>query len=729
MEQLSISLKNCYGIKSFDHIFDFSFVHKDKTRERAYAIYAPNGSMKTSFSKTFIDLSNGNKPREERYGHLSDWSVKADGVILPNETIYVLKAGSEFQSDSTAVTNVLINPEDKAKYDALVVDLEKQKISLTNALQKKSLVKKSNIEKTLLNDMNLKSLPNCIQQLLSREITDDLGIYQYDTIFDSKVLAVLESKEFIGKASEFNDRYQELFSKTGSIYKKGVFNPAKAEASFTTLTKQGFFETGHRVHFNGEDASVNKEELDKKLEEINRSIDSDDTLKKLRIDLAKNAQTQAFNKLIEDLSPSDVELFLDRIKPDNLAEFRKDLWATYVQNSIEANIYLETYSKNKEDISKIEEKAATEVPRWTKAIDLFNDRFLDMPFSLSVKNLVDTRLGKEKAELEFTFRDGKDIHVCPQSEVTTKMALSQGENRALYLLYFIFEVEARILNNQETLFIIDDVADSFDYKNKVAIVQYLKDLSETNYFYQIILTHNFDFFRSLSNSYVHYERCLMTNKSDTFIRLERVDGIKNYFIGVVKPNMMKSKAILCASVPFTRNLIEYTKGQKDPDYLTLTNLLHWKENTAKTTVGEYLTIYNSFFNTTHNTSCSGSFIDYLFIESSTICKSTTFDGLNLENKILLSMAIRMQSEIFITSKIRIIKGEKDFWCSENNQFAKLIGELHSLDPELQEMKILNRVSVTVSSNIHLNSFMYEPILDLTLDHLIKLYQDVESLGK
>ena len=99
-----------------------------------------------------------------------------------------------------------------------------------------------------------------------------------------------------------------------------------------------------------------------------------------------------------------------------------------------------------------------------------------MPFSLSINNLTETSLGRGQAELIFTFDDGGGPKSCPQEDVATKMALSQGEKRALYLLYFIFDVEEKKLNNQETLFIIDDIADSFDYKNKVAIVQYLQDL-------------------------------------------------------------------------------------------------------------------------------------------------------------------------------------------------------------------------------------------------------------
>nr|MBF4360064.1 hypothetical protein [Vibrio anguillarum] len=48
-------------------------------------------------------------------------------------------------------------------------------------------------------------------------------------------------------------------------------------------------------------------------------------------------------------------------------------------------------------------------------------------------------------------------------------------------------------------------------------------------------------------------------------------------------------------------------------------------------------------------------------------------------------------------------------------------------PESPYLSTLKKVSVTVCSNIHLNSFMYEPILDLSLIHLVDLYNDVSSL--
>ena len=52
---------------------------------------------------------------------------------------------------------------------------------------------------------------------------------------------------------------------------------------------------------------------------------------------------------------------------------------------------------------------------------------------------------------------------------------------------------------QEILIIADDVADSFDYRNKYAIVEYLQELAESQGIYLIILTHNYDFFRCINS--------------------------------------------------------------------------------------------------------------------------------------------------------------------------------------------------------------------------------------
>jgi len=724
MNKLQICLQNCYGIQSLDYEFDFS-KGKNSIKSKSYAIYAPNGLMKSSFAKTFEAISKGSSPKEERYNRPSRCTVKADNIDLPKEAIYVLKSEIDITTNSPAITNILVNPEHKAQYDELLVDLDKYKNKLIISLQKQSKVRKNDIEKSILNDFGITNLSDCIEHIQTLDITDNLENFEYSTIFDPKVVDVYNSPLFESNANEFNKRYQELFEKSGTIYQKGVFNPAKAETSFTTLKKQGFFEGGHKVHLKGDEQSLDKEELEQKLQKIHKSIDSDENLKQLRLNLAKNAQTQSLTELIESLTPMDIELLLEKIMSKNQSQFRKELWAYYIQNNKDATIYTELYKNSKDKLLEIEKAAAKGAPRWTKAVELFNNRFIDMPFTLVVANQVEAALGKEKAELQFIFEDGEDTVKCSRAEIKT---LSQGEKRALYLLNFIFEVEVRKLENQYTLFIIDDVADSFDYKNKHAILQYLRDLCNTENFYQIILTHNFDFFRSLTNSFVQYDRCLMANKSINSITLSKTEGIKNYFIGKWKNKVTNCDNILCATIPFTRNLIEYTKGDSDKDYLILTSLLHWKSNTDSITVGDYLDIYNRLFNTDYDNINSRLVKDLLFEKATEICQSSTIDGLNLEVKVLLSIAIRLKTEIYLTNKVRLLKKDANYWCQSKNQFGKLINQFTELDPSSPAISILEKISITVSSNIHLNSFMYEPIIDLNIEHLIDLYQEVQTLS-
>lgn len=83
--------------------------------------------------------------------------------------------------------------------------------------------------------------------------------------------------------------------------------------------------------------------------------------------------------------------------------------------------------------------------------------------------------------------------------------LSQGEKRALYILNVLFEIEAKKNAGAPVLIVIDDIADSFDYKNKYAIVEYLRDIAQVSHFYLFILTHNFDFHRIVGGRIIGLE--------------------------------------------------------------------------------------------------------------------------------------------------------------------------------------------------------------------------------
>jgi hypothetical protein len=101
------------------------------------------------------------------------------------------------------------------------------------------------------------------------------------------------------------------------------------------------------------------------------------------------------------------------------------------------------------------------------------------------------------------------------------------------------------------------------------------------------------------------------------------------------------------------------------------------------------------------------------------------DGINFENKIVLSIAIRLQAEQFMTGKL----ADPAFVAAiQANQTQKLMAEyVGKFAGDRAAIKTIQRVVLMTPENIHLNSFMYEPILDMSDEHLRKLYTEVLAL--
>ncbi|WP_375305676.1 hypothetical protein WI560_27225 [Bradyrhizobium sp. A11] len=63
-----------------------------------------------------------------------------------------------------------------------------------------------------------------------------------------------------------------------------------------------------------------------------------------------------------------------------------------------------------------------------------------------------------------------------------------------------------------------------------------------------------------------------------------------------------------------------------------------------------------------------------------------------------------------------------------NQTQALIGKFkESFPKETAQINCLDRVALMTPENIHVNSFMYEPIVDMSDEHLKRLYEDVKKL--
>ena len=96
----------------------------------------------------------------------------------------------------------------------------------------------------------------------------------------------------------------------------------------------------------------------------------------------------------------------------------------------------------------------------------------------------------------------------------------------------------------------------------------------------------------------------------------------------------------------------------------------------------------------------------------------------LENKIVLSIAIRLEAEKFLKSIL--IANNVDLTTS-NNQTRDWSNKAKNYLNDEQH-RIINEVNLMTPESIHLNSFMYEPIIDMSNWTLKQLYKKVLYLN-
>ena len=95
----------------------------------------------------------------------------------------------------------------------------------------------------------------------------------------------------------------------------------------------------------------------------------------------------------------------------------------------------------------------------------------------------------------------------------------------------------------------------------------------------------------------------------------------------------------------------------------------------------------------------------------------------VEPKIILSIASRIKAEEYIWSQI------DDKSEISKYQTGKLLQRFKNqyTDTLPEKTSVLEEVNLVTPENIHLNSFMFEPIIDLSLTHLKKIYNNVKNL--
>ena len=750
---LRIDLEGCYGIKSFRAELEFS------GERRHAAIYAPNGTMKTSLARTFEDLGPRDDPdkKESRdrlspsapYRRLIEYECGPDGPAgggstrrLHSGDVLVLRPRELDADMAEASSKILVSQELRKERSAVYGGLIAKKDALLKWLAGKSGLDERGVKETIIRDFGGDATK--VEQFLeiidenSGLDPDDFAHFdgvKYGDVFSEKALAVITTDKFRRLANEYVAKYRQLIK--GSLYFTDDFDHDQATTAKKRLTSTNFFKAGHRVtlvpgkaapgkaapgkaapkEIDGEDSF--QDAINSEIERIRKGAGLEwDQIDKI---LSKNAETKSLRRLLAGNAR-----LLDALKEPAAA--RQSLWRSYLSaEGSPGEDLASAYRACKDKLADIDRRAAEEGTLWDEVVAQFNKRF-DLPVDLHVANRSHALLDGEVAALEFLFDVGGQRKPVTYAELNG--ILSEGEKRALYMLYGLFKIEQRTRDGQKTLLVVDDIVDSFDYKSKHAIMQYLYEVSDREIFNFLILTHNFDFFRNVNHRIVDYNRCYYATKSDDGIRLTEAHWVRGP-LGYMLNNLSRPENLV-AAVAFARNMREHSHGTGDGWYCMLSSVLHYRADTDSIVVGKVIEALEEIFPKNQ----AG--IDKLTYDTSE--KMTRFveraaeeiagrpDSMTLAEKIVLAVYARVAAERFLASRIHEETGGPDkepSTCALVRKYREGVGS--GEDKEM--LDTLDRVCLTTSEIIHINSFMYEPILDMSGDSLARLYRDVRALAK
>ncbi|MGN8501403.1 hypothetical protein ACR9L7_01945 [Helicobacter pylori] len=722
MELKIINIENCYGIgKIQETSLDFS-------KSNSYLLYAQNGVFKTSFAKSLTDLINNEMPKDNFYPNReSEIKIEFNGKKISKENVVVFHSYDEKFSSEDSVTTFMAKSELKQRYDNILSELEKEKKTLLKSLR--DIASGFDCEeeiKTIKNEKNKNFYEILDTYLTEIENSEKHYSFEYRDIFDRSK----KVKDFVNEhrnlIEQYFNKYQELLSQS-EIFKHmdgGDFGTNHADDLKKALENNRFFKANHSLKIAGEEIT-NYQKLSDIFENEKNRIVNDEKLKESFDKIEKVINANKELKAFKDSINKDNTLLTELLDYDS---FRKKVLFSYLKQVIQnVKSLVNLYREKKPKIEEIIKQANKDQKEWESVIEIFNQRFL-VPFKVELQNQKDILLNKDTAQFRFIFSDNnQDMNV--QKEDLQKH-LSGGEKRALYILQILFEIEARKRSDEVQLLVFDDISDSFDYRNKYAIIEYFKDLQECRQFKLLVMTHNFDFYRTLASRLnIPREQIKMIRKNDAReIFFENGEYLKS----VIKciRDSEKDKDFF-ALIPFVRNLIEYTSFQADKNnnYIKLTSCLHMKKDTKDIQIQDISKIFDSVFGTGRKKKKieedkednSKLYFETIYNIAEKIYNDKNYNHIELQNKIIFSIVIRLKSEEWMLNKLN-----QEFE-STNNQTRELYD---AIKKELSddEKRIIQKVLMITPENIHINSFMFEPILDISLDHLYTYFEEVKNLN-
>ncbi len=472
MAHLYIDIHNCYGIGAMTEDIEL------KDNQPVAVIYAPNGTMKTSLTKAFDKLMSGKEPCDEIYeDRVSTGSITIDGTPVSKENTYLF--ANEDADGQKQISTFLANEALRGQYEAIFQQLDKAKKTLTRKV--KQLAQSTDCEEEILTTFRTSEGENYFDCLVLIEQQIDEGdealeySFKFNAMFDKEGRV----RDFINENRttiiQYFNKYQELLNNS-ILYSTGPesFGTGQANALLKSVVDNRFFRASHKFELSNGTVINSKSDMEQLMNHELEAILTDADIKRLFKSLEDKLQKNTGLRDFKDIIQTYPELIPELTDYD---AFQKKILRGYMRQCLpELHALTTLYQEKRDELKDIIRRAQNDVSQWEQVIDLFNSRFF-VPFSLQLVNKSDILLSSKTAELQFLYRDTPDSPAVRQERKSLVEHLSTGERRAFFILQNIFELEARKAKGQQTLLVFDDVADSFDYRNKYAIIEYLHDLS------------------------------------------------------------------------------------------------------------------------------------------------------------------------------------------------------------------------------------------------------------
>ena len=745
---LSGHFKNCYGLKQFN-LQNINFSRCNKA-----LIYAPNGVMKSSLSKVFDDISKGATTCDRIFQNVvSNYSVthytsryvySSANRTQPTATdrIYVVNTfNNSFEFTKETVSTLLADETTRNAYNVLMAQFSGEIIQIEEKLRVLTGLTKSQIKGKLITDLGLTGTADWTdifeklnELYATRRTFEYLNDCTYSELFNDKAMAVYGKQEFLNSIEEYISSLNILLENNPILNDR--FTDRNAETLGKEMAKHNLFNAQHTICLKDGTTVIHSLEewnfvVNEQLDRLYSSPELSTVFQKLKKMLTSNGEVSRLRDIIvahreiipalSDIPALKVQTWLD----------------CFSKLDMSFDDYYRNISQYTAQIKVLYEQASAQSARVQTVVNKFNRRFR-VPFEVRIENKANFLLKDEAPNLSFKYTRGM---IAQQSATLKKddlmVSLSTGEKRALYLLYILFDLER--IRQQATagggqfLIVADDIADSFDYKNKYAIIEYLNDLGNTSGIDLLILTHNFDFYRTVKLRLgVARNHCYIAQRDEEgIVSITEFKYQKDFFKNVVIKDIKDGniinddkKKLLISSIPFYRNLCEYSG--KEVEYSRLTCFLHLKTtplDTLTVKISDLWNLINPFLN---NTTFSGADEDY-YTAVTRVANTCVADNTNevlLDNKLFIAIAIRLLTEKFM--KNTLISNGKACSDADSNQTRKWFNQVKRFLTPAQ-ISVIEEVNLITPESIHLNSFMFEPLIDISNWALKDLYTRVTNL--